>query len=375
MLKLRFLYIGMLFITTCNYGFEDLTKREWDTLRNVGTPVSTPIVKQKSWITTHITGPLKRMVRETLKPEAEFLTQEVQTREPQIEADKALYSNVRIVRKNSPEHLAWQEAVAKNPSYGAQNPIVFSRNVEQRWLDKNYQERVRDVHWQEMQLYNEKLALEKGLKKRNWLNPMEKERDRLAVINMELSELDNELTYDLPMHWAMTRQQQQEVRKNRLEQLKKDIEHPTHRFINNTAFAREFVRHGNWPEANYERRPNEMIEYWKGKIHHADQSGLKHLHENLDEELGQKVYHASERLRNELAEGALQPEDAQLSRTIYNMSRARMRENLGVDPVWDAELARLEAKVQKRAGVKNPKVSNSWIAQAIEERKRYTSLR
>jgi|GEM_PF-6022236 len=377
------LYIFMIVVLTLNgtlpVAGNDLTYQEWQDLE-AARMAPAPVVKPKKSpgfsrsFVKDVRRPLEAIARETLTPEAQFMESEIAKRAPEVEKARAAYGDVIRTYENSPAHKQWQEQHAKwlqsNNQADMPAPIVFEYNLAWADLEKRHRDRRKNLVSNMMFLYDKKRNLEKNLASRSWMdrlwNPMPAEAAELAAVNMDLRDIDNALEYDLPMYEGVTRMRQQDVRQKRLAQLKKDIAHPSDRFISNKPFIESYLHNTVGPtHAPYAKSHKEMVDYWKRQIHHADQGGLEHLHGNLDEELRQQIYHQSE-AELEKAIAARNPENDRYAREWF-------------EPMWTEELARREYRRQKRAGINEPELLKPWFNQAWkkaeqrreEERKQY----
>lgn len=335
----------------------DLTYQEWkgiEAARMAPVPVQRPKKSpgfSRSFAKT-IRTPLEQTVRDTLRPEAKFMEEEITKREPEVAKARTAYGDVLQTYEGSPEHKRWLEAKSKQP-------IVLEEYLAPHGLEGEYKDRRANLAREMWRLDAQKTALKKKLTSQSWLsrlfNPMEKERAELTAINLELQDIDNAFEYDIPMYEGITRMRQQDVRQKRLEQLKKDIAHPSDRFISNKPFIASYLHNRIGPAYGpYAQTHSENVTRWKIKIHHADKGGLGYLHENLDEELRQQVYHQS---------------DAELEKAIAARNPNKELEAYEwFVPMWQEELARREYKRQKRAGINEPELlKEPWLTQAKDK--------
>jgi hypothetical protein len=321
-------------------------------------------IKKQSWVRREIIKPLKAKVREQLQPTVEFLEQKIKEEEPAVAADRAVYGHIKRMEEYGPEHEEWRQKVKENAAYAAANPIILKSDIPER--DAELQSHLSNLAYNERKLYQEKLALEKKLQELPFYvsrENKEKLKDKLAHVRYKLEEIDT--TRELmPMYKAHMHMYGQDVRQKRFDKYKKDIAHPTDRFISQSAFERgKKLSHGAPPRYDYlygrgeSEKMDEMIDYWRAKIHHADQSGMPRLYRNMDQELAKRVYHGSDKL----LEDAINKSEAKYDSYYWEWRRDQLNK----------ELQKLEKQKQKRKRqreqLSTPKVQQGWYAYMLEK--------
>jgi hypothetical protein len=313
-------------------------------------------IKKNAWARWIITKPLKAKVREQLTPTVEFLDQKIKEKEPKVAVDRTAYGHIQRMNKNNPTYAEWHKKVKENASYAAANPIVLESDVPEYKVHLG--RHVSNLAYDERKLYQEEQALKKQLQGLPWYTSrMHKEalQDRLTYVRHQLEGVDTERTL-MPMYKAQMHMRAQDVRQKNLDTFKKDIEHPTDRFINTSAFeeARK-LSYGAPARSDHLHKfnPDEMIDYYRAKIHHADQSGMSWLYGAMDRELAKRVYHGSDKL----LEDEMNKSDGRFYPSYWQLRRNQ----------WNNELQRLESKKQKRKRFNTPKVQKSWYANMLEK--------